>query len=165
MSDPLGRVMSGSEPLQDSRRGSEPLQDSRRGSESETSSTEEEEQECTNCSETVKDEDCEKCVSCENYVCGKCSLKDYPVDDWFTVDSHCSKCGQVRCRDCVYFCYDCANEGDTPNVYCKKCCPKEIQSVRCGHHCWANCEKHRKETGNQCGECDANRIYSDKYSR
>lgn len=119
--------------------------------------------ECTNCNDNVKEEDCEVCASCENYVCGACSLRDYPIGDWFSVDAHCSKCGQVRCQDCVYFCYDCANQGDCPDSYCRTCCPADIQGVHCGYHCWYNCQKHRTETGNQCGECHANQNYAARH--
>lgn len=123
----------------------------------------EKEYECGNCQEMVTEEDCDKCISCEHYVCGNCSTKDYPIGDWYSVDSHCSKCDQIRCEDCVFFCYDCANKGDMPDVYCKNCCPDEIQGVHCGYHAWATCQKHRQENENQCGECYANRCYAERH--
>lgn len=117
--------------------------------------------ECIICS-MVMVEPYQNCSSCNNPVCKACMLKNlHPIEEWLDVSIYCCICNALICTNCVQLCYDCANTGDSFDVYCKQCVPSVIKSVVCSMHTWTTCDKHEDEHA-RCGQCDANHMYDNR---
>ncbi len=110
------------------------------------------------------------CTSCGDKICRTCVLTaEYPLEEWLDVSNKCTTCKKLLCKECVYVCYDCANEGDTFDVFCETCRPNSIEYLDCKYHTWSTCSKHEQlhtpiNSPNNCGACFANRNYHERHS-
>jgi hypothetical protein len=127
---------------------------------------------CSDCQEETsvdapfkeKDYTCQA-KGCTRMLCTECQEGTYKFEEWLEVDTACSKCHKVVCRECLSFCYDCANERDDDfTVLCKDCAGDQFQNVECKYHAWEYCAKHRKDKVcyesamfQMCDACRANR--------
>lgn len=114
------------------------------------------------CSDVDETKNKNICIDCNSLICDKCiNKKHYQSGDWLWLQTSCSKCEKYVCRECIIVCYECANIGDTYDVYCSNCAPDDIEYVNCEYHEWSLCKKHEKNRG--CGTCKTNKNYYNKY--
>ncbi len=84
-----------------------------------------------------------ECCSQENVICSSCcQTKFIEIEDWLTVSLQCEakECERVLCRDCLNFCYECANL-EVTEVFCSEHAPEytELNCEDCGE--WTICPK------------------------
>lgn len=115
--------------------------------------------ECITCGDITRST---KLCQCRKFICKEC-LKSgtYDINDWLTIDNKCSICDILVCPNCANVCSDCANEDRDFTVYCSDCVSDDFVYDECKYHQWGHCKDH---AARKCGECAANKNYSDRHA-